>query len=1371
MKNKKIIALILTVALLFSTMVMSGSADPASLSETATEPLGVDTTGYNVIFSDTFSDGTVCGWSKGAGYKQVTLTSDSQTGVLEVVLPGSNSAPSWAATENQSTITKAIATPVVFSEDNLVIIKARVKSNTGDAYLIKVNRPDKIGWGNVPLGVFNDHAYAVAGLNGGKPVYGSTLSGSYKNLSSAIYLPNGTTFDYTGVSFADKWIDYKIIINGATNEQWVEASFEHNNQTVTVMSGTNSTFSQSADAYKYAGREGNTTFSALERLTFASRSTSEQTLYIDSVSVETFSLSDVEVTVPANRVEGIIYKPQSIDVKFGGPINYVNNGITIEDNSGNIVFHSGQYNAQTMTYKAEFENILPAGEYTVKIGNAIVPSSPLPEGATDMGFVSRSVGFTVYDSLPPSITNVTISGRLIPNQIIEVTDYDYSDENGAQGNHIYEWFMSSAPDGTYEPITGANTSSLIVTDAIAQKYIKLKMTAVSASGLVGYSDESNIIIPEAAPTISNYNLSTTRPFTNTDIWVNYEYDDVNGDEEEGTEIIWYVGDTAGDVNTQVGTGKIYRVSGSDAGKYIRCTIVPKNTAVMFESGSMYESETVGPVCLESQLLEGTNLLLNPSFENGLEHYDASSDIWSPNIEPLYGEARTGGISLRLHKRNTDASLHATWGQNVTVKANKRYLAGCYAKSLDGAKREIQSFYAYVPGLTNLDTNVNGVDKSSTNVSSMKFHQVVSALESSADATVKVGFTSFVSRSICDANVDDMYFGELLITDINTNYVDEITIPKDGEKKVSLTNGIIYNQLGTQHGLYDQTPVIEIPQIKGVCVDGYDLVITDQATAGTVTADVVVRPSYQGAAQSEVKKTISFNLVSHGDNSPRVKDVVISGTFGTGNELTGTYKFLQVDGKSDASIIKWMYSDNYEGPYNEIQGADTLTYTVDGAYADKFICMEVTPVAADGTTGKAVRSNVLTKARAPVAKNVVIKGSFTIGGTVKAEYDFIDYNNETATPAATYIWYMLNTETGIFEPITGVSEQEISLTNDYVGKQFKVGVTPVSEEQPSPGVEELSSAYSGPAKPVITDLSIKQSGTLLVADYIYSHLHGISESGTVYQWTVDGNVVSTSTDYTIDFYDIKTVTLSVTPRAAEEPSQGETVSVTGTFTGMMYPNIGGGGGFVSGGGGGGSVSGVTSVNDMTLAEQNTKPETKSDIAGHWGETYIKNMVHYGVMNSDENGNYQPDEFSTREKMLTYLFKALKLEKTEYNNEFQDIEDGEFAKMLQTMVNNGTIAKDENFRPNDTITREEMCKILYISLDNAGKLKKYDEMLIEGFADFTNISDWANEYVNAIYGNKIMVGVSDTEFDPKGTVTKAQAATMLTRILKLMEGATE
>ena len=1351
-------------------------------------------TAYGTVINDTFDDGTACGWASGAG-NTVTLTPVTLDGgekVLKAEMPVINTIATWAANGQQSTVFKKIGGGITYTGSNLVKITARVKNaEANDGYAIKVNRPNATSQG-IPLRTSIGNVYAVSGLFEGKPMYGQSMtdlwgeSKSYKNMGSLPIKADGTTFDYAGVDLTGKWIDYTIIIDGATNNLMVYASFEHNGETVTLKSGTSATAVTSNSSYNleygrdFTSLEQRRTFNAFEALTFASKDASNgATIYIDSVTVENIPRDITKAEIPANTEEGIIYKPTELTVNFDGPINYVDGGITITNQEGITAPHTGEYDPQTYTYTATFPGTLAKGNYILTINPQVTPVNHIPHAIPFVDFEYRTIMFDVYDSMPPAVEGVEISGRLIPGRRISVSDYDFSVENDTEGAHIYDWLVCDTAGGEFTSVKSGTEDFLDIDENLATKYIKVNMTAVGASGLVGYSDESNVLAPEAAPVAKGLKLSLSTPMENKDIAADYVYEDTNGDAELGTVIKWYLSDTQAYDGREVGTGNTYRITSKDAGKYIYCTVVPKNGAEYLYEGDLYPSEIAGPILLESQLLESTNLLLNPSFEDGLNHYGAVGD-WSPNIEPLYGEARTGDISLCLHKRATDPSLHASWGQEIEVDANKRYLAGCYALSVDGSKRVIQDFYAYIPGMNLLDTDVNGEDKSKVDLTAVKFTKVVSALESTANATVRVGFTSFVSRSICDANVDDMYFGELLVSDIETNYVDRITIPTSGEKRVSLTSGAIYNQLGTQHGLYDQTPVIEIPETTGVYVDGFDLVVTERASVGTITADIVVRPSYPGASQSEVKESMTIELLSHGNDAPRATDVVISGTFGEGNTLTGTYNFLQVEGKADASSVRWLYADEYEGSYYEIPNATSLTYTVESQYADKFICMEVTPKTADGMMGATVRSNVLTKDRAPVMVDVNITGSFTTGTLLTAGGTVADYNGLAGEPAFEYKWYIADSENGPFTVIEGQSANTLYLKEEYTNKYFKVGVTPIAVDTPSRGEEALSKAYCGPAAPFATNVGIKQQGTRLIAEYTYNHIHGVPESGTLYRWMVDGAVVSTNPDYTINFNGTKTVTLSITPYAANAPKQGQSViaavAVTGTAGTINGGGIGGSGsgsstGGIGGGGGtgGGSVSGVTSVNDMTLTDPSkAEPEVKTDIKGHWGETYIREIEMKGVMSADENGNFDPDKNVSREEMLTFLFKALGLEMTEYKNEFTDVTDGDFAKMLQTMVDNGTIAKDTNFRPNDTITREEMCKILYISLKNANKLTENDALAIETFADFTSISDWAKAYVNAIYTNKIMVGISETHFDPQGTVTKAQAATMLARISRLIEG---
>ena len=78
------------------------------------------------------------------------------------------------------------------------------------------------------------------------------------------------------------------------------------------------------------------------------------------------------------------------------------------------------------------------------------------------------------------------------------------------------------------------------------------------------------------------------------------------------------------------------------------------------------------------------------------------------------------------------------------------------------------------------------------------------------------------------------------------------------------------------------------------------------------------------------------------------------------------------------------------------------------------------------------------------------------------------------------------------------------------------------------------------------------------------------------------------------------------------------------------------------------------------------------------------------------------------------------------------------------------------------------ILYVSLENAGKLTKAETNNLDVITHKDLIADWATDYVNTIYVNKIMIGTSDVTFAPTENITRAQVATMLVRILKVIEG---
>ena len=98
--------------------------------------------------------------------------------------------------------------------------------------------------------------------------------------------------------------------------------------------------------------------------------------------------------------------------------------------------------------------------------------------------------------------------------------------------------------------------------------------------------------------------------------------------------------------------------------------------------------------------------------------------------------------------------------------------------------------------------------------------------------------------------------------------------------------------------------------------------------------------------------------------------------------------------------------------------------------------------------------------------------------------------------------------------------------------------------------------------------------------------------------------------------------------------------------------------------------------------------------------------------------------------------------------------------------GVISHDTAFRPDDRITREEMSKVLVILLGYSADADSIDE--IAHFSDNEDMGDWAKKYIAAASLNKLMLGVSNTEFRPKGNITNAQLATLCRRIADFKGG---
>ncbi|WP_052736998.1 S-layer homology domain-containing protein [Paenibacillus algorifonticola] len=171
---------------------------------------------------------------------------------------------------------------------------------------------------------------------------------------------------------------------------------------------------------------------------------------------------------------------------------------------------------------------------------------------------------------------------------------------------------------------------------------------------------------------------------------------------------------------------------------------------------------------------------------------------------------------------------------------------------------------------------------------------------------------------------------------------------------------------------------------------------------------------------------------------------------------------------------------------------------------------------------------------------------------------------------------------------------------------------------------------------------------------------------------------------------------------------------------------------------------------------------SDISGHWAEANIIQAVKDGVARGYPDGTFKPNHTVMRAEFAVMLMNALKLEGEAGALTFKD--NTKIAVWAQQAIAQAVEAgiikgyADDTFRPEAAITRAEMAAMIA----NALKLT-LEENAATGFADEQSIPTWARGAAAAMKELGIMEGTGANAFHSAAQSTRAEAVTVLLRML--------
>ena len=162
-------------------------------------------------------------------------------------------------------------------------------------------------------------------------------------------------------------------------------------------------------------------------------------------------------------------------------------------------------------------------------------------------------------------------------------------------------------------------------------------------------------------------------------------------------------------------------------------------------------------------------------------------------------------------------------------------------------------------------------------------------------------------------------------------------------------------------------------------------------------------------------------------------------------------------------------------------------------------------------------------------------------------------------------------------------------------------------------------------------------------------------------------------------------------------------------------------------------------------------------------YLNTQDHYSYLIGYSDGTVRPNGRITRAEVATIFFRLLTDDARQRNwsseNNFSDVSaDKWYNNAVSTLCHMGVLGgySDGTFRPNAPITRAEFAKIA-VSFAQINGFSEY------GYFTDVDSSDWYAPYVDAAKSVGLIEGYSDGSFKPENKITRAEACTIVNRVL--------
>ena len=175
------------------------------------------------------------------------------------------------------------------------------------------------------------------------------------------------------------------------------------------------------------------------------------------------------------------------------------------------------------------------------------------------------------------------------------------------------------------------------------------------------------------------------------------------------------------------------------------------------------------------------------------------------------------------------------------------------------------------------------------------------------------------------------------------------------------------------------------------------------------------------------------------------------------------------------------------------------------------------------------------------------------------------------------------------------------------------------------------------------------------------------------------------------------------------------------------------------------------------------------ADHWAYVYVDDVVSRGLFLGTSETTFSPSDPMTRAMFITVLARYAEAE-TDNNavTQFSDVPPGQYyTGAVAWGVENEIVTgkSDTIYGTDDPVTREEMVTLIIRFVDSVEITLPQDFELIE-FTDAEHISAYATESIERAVKAGVIFGYDDGSVMPRGTSTRAEVATVISRLVSII-----